>query len=107
MNQLHFILAILIILLGVLHISFVFPIGELTEDELWFIGSGVAIILAGFSNLIILDKTISKHIQYIVVLTNVMLLCLFIIAIPIINGPQVYLGIGLFGLVAYLSSIRT
>jgi hypothetical protein len=40
------------ILMGLVHIGFAFPLGDLDSYDFWFIGSGIAIILSGILNVI-------------------------------------------------------
>jgi hypothetical protein len=102
MKRLHFIIAVLIILLGVVHVSFAFPIDELTEGTLWFIGSGVALILAGLINWIASEPVISQRTKWVAFVSNILMCSLFIIAMPIIDGPQVFIGVGLFTIATFL-----
>lgn len=97
MKRLHAIVVALIVLLGLIHISFAFPIDKLSEGGLWFIGSGVAIVLAGFINFLTMVAVPTLKTKWVGFLTNLILCCLFIVAIPIIEGPQVYVGISLLG----------
>ena len=50
-SKAYTVVAYLIILLGVIHIGFAFPIGDFNTCILYFIGSGIAIILTGVINL--------------------------------------------------------
>jgi hypothetical protein len=88
------ILSLIIILLGVLHISFAFPLYANT-DTLWFVGAGMAIIFVGLMNIITLD-TEKKRSLYITLICNLLNCLLFCVALAILNEPQVYLGIGIF-----------
>jgi hypothetical protein len=102
MKRIQYIISLLIILLGMVHITFAFPIDRLTEGTLWFIGSGVALILAGLINWIASDSVISQKTKWIAFVSNILMASLFILAIPIVEGPQVFIGVGLFALAALL-----
>ena len=94
-TKIHSIVATLIILLGIVHIFFVFPIQEFNTDALYFIGSGGAIIFAGFLNLIAI-KTATVLIRRLAILANFLMLLLFSIAIFTLHEPQVYFAVVLF-----------
>ena len=89
------ILSFAIILLGVVHIAFAFPL-YMNVDTLWFVGSGMAIIFAGLINLIAVDRGGSKFTKAIGVFTNTFNGTLFCFALQILNEPQVYAGIIIF-----------
>ena len=102
-SKTHTILSFIIILLGILHISFVFPIEEFNTDTLWFLGTGVAIIFSGLINLIAIRFS-EKFIRIICMLTNFIMMFLFIISLFALQEIQVYVGVILFGTTLYLSS---
>lgn len=106
MKRLQLVIAVLIILLGIVHVSFAFPIVELTEGTLWFIGSGVALVLSGLINGIASESGVSKRTKWIALLCNILMCGLFILSIPVVQGPQVYAGIGLFLCASTLSILR-
>jgi hypothetical protein len=85
----------IIILLGIAHISFAFPLHKNT-DTLWFVGAGMAIIFSGLLNLIAIDRGGSKFTKWIAVLTNAINCAMFWFALPILKEPQVYAGITIF-----------
>ncbi|MDB5230119.1 MAG: hypothetical protein JWN76_924 [Chitinophagaceae bacterium] len=93
------ILAALVIFLGVIHISFAFPI-RLNTDTLWFIGSGFAIIYAGLINLAAINNTGIKSSLLIAFISNLITAILFALSLYILNEPQVYFGSGIFLLLA-------
>ena len=105
-TRIHSIISILILLLGIIHILFAFPIQEFNTDVLYFIGSGVAIIFAGFINLIFI-KAPTVFNRKIAILTNLLMLFLFSIAIFELRQPQVYLAVALFTTVLILSFYKT
>ena len=102
-SKTHYILSIFILLLGVIHICFIFPIEEFNTDALWFIGSGVAIMFAGLINLITL-KFPEKFIRNIYMLTNFIMMLLFLVSLLSLQEIQVFVGVILFGTILYLSS---
>ena len=95
MTKLIKIVSYLIILLGIVHISFAFPL-LLKPATLWFIGAGMAIIFAGLLNLVAIDRGGSKFTKVIAIISNALNCAMFCFALPILNEPQIYLGITLF-----------
>lgn len=89
------IISTFIILLGVLHISFAFPIDKNIET-LWFIGAGFSIIFSGLLNLVSINKGGSGFTKSIALFANVVNCIMFCYALSILNQPQIYVGIGLF-----------
>ena len=87
--------AYIIILLGVVHISLTFPL-HMNTDTLSFVGAGMAIIFAGLLNLVAIDRSGSKFTKAIAVIVNAFNCMLFCFAVPILNEPQVYIGIAIF-----------
>lgn len=81
--------------MGLIHISFAYPFQNFGKGMLWFIGSGIAIILAGFINLLhaYLNERKSKIIS---IVTNGSFAILFCFAVTVLNEIQVYFGIILF-----------
>jgi hypothetical protein len=63
------IVSYVIILLGVVHISFAFPL-HMNTDTLWFVGAGMAIIFAGLLNLVAIDGGGSKFTKSVAVIVN-------------------------------------
>lgn len=82
----------IIILLGLMHIWLAFPL-HMNTETLWFVGSGMTIIIAGLLNFTALDRGGSKLTFAIAILVNALCCGLFIFALAIINEPQIYLGI--------------
>lgn len=89
------IVSYIIILLGIVHISFAFPL-HMNTDTLWFVGAGMAIIFAGLLNLVAIDRGGSKFTKGIAITVNAFNCILFCFALPILNEPQVYIGITIF-----------
>ncbi len=84
-----------IILLGAVHISFALPL-HMNTDTLWFVGAGMAIIFAGLLNLVAMDRGGSKFTKSIAIIVNAFNCTMFCFALPILNEPQVYVGITIF-----------
>lgn len=97
MHKLIKIVSYVIILLGLVHISFAFPLYQNT-DTLWFVGAGMAIIFAGLLNLVALDRGGSKFTKTIALIINALNCSLFCFALSILNEPQVYVGITIFAI---------
>lgn len=95
MHSLIKIVSYIIILLGIVHISFAFPL-HMNTDTLWFVGAGMAIIFAGLLNLVALDRNGSKFTKSTAVVVNALNCTMFCCALPILNEPQVYVGIAIF-----------
>ncbi len=95
MHYLIKIVSDIIIVLGIVHISFAFPL-NINEGTLWFVGAGMAIIFGGMLNLIAIEGGGSKFTKAIAVITNALNCALFCFALPILNEPQVYVGITIF-----------
>lgn len=104
----HTVCAYLIIALGVLHLLFTFhDYDEFTLGALWFAGAGVAIIFAGFLNLISIRlagrDALARSLCFI---ANVILAALFVAALWLMRQPQVFVGVLLFA-VASVASLAT
>lgn len=95
MHRLIKIVSYFIILLGIVHISFVFPL-YMNTDTLWFVGAGMAIIFSGQLNLVAIDRGGSKFTKWIAAITNAINCAMFCFALPILKEPQVYTGIIIF-----------
>ncbi len=98
MRLAHQIITGIILALGLLHISFTwFNFGEFNLNAMWFFGSGVAIILAGLLNLVLLrvgsrDTVVFRVCQ----LANLFFAALFGLALTRLFQPQVIVGFLLF-----------
>ena len=95
MNKLIRTVSCFIIMLGVIHLGFALPL-YMNTYTLWFIGAGMAIIFAGLLNLVAIDRGGSRFTKTIAVITNVINCAGFCFALPILNQPQVYVGIIIF-----------
>jgi len=56
----------------------------------------MAIIFSGLLNLVAIDKGGSKFTKAIAVITNALNCVMFCFALPILDEPQVYIGIAIF-----------
>lgn len=81
------------------HISFAFHL-HMNTDALWFVGAGMAIIFAGLLNLVAIDRGGSKFTKAVAVVVNAFNCTMFSFALPILNEPQVYVGITIFFITA-------
>ena len=104
----HKILTGIIIALGLLHISVTFhDYDSFNLGALWFASAGVAIILAGFLNIILLRDVGKDRIVWLLCLvTNLIFAVMFVLALLILPQPQVFVGAGLFIAAALISVIR-
>ena len=109
LNTTHKILTGIIIALGLLHVSVTFhDYDSFNLDALWFASAGVAIILAGFLNIILLRDVGSRDrvVQSLCLVTNLIFAVMFVLALLILPQPQVLAGAGLFIAAALISVIR-
>ena len=68
----------------------------MNTDTLWFVGAGMSIIFAGLLNLVAIDRGGSKFTKSIAIFVNALNCAMFCFALPILNEPQVYVGIAVF-----------
>ena len=92
---LQWVITVLILLLGAVHTAIGFYCKHLDEDTLWFIGSGIAIIFAGMFNLLFIVVP-AKQVRTMTLIVNAIVLALFILALQVLTGVQVYIGVMLF-----------
>ena len=70
-------------------------------EAIWFLGSGIAIVLAGFLNVaFVRDRGRDTVIWLMTLIANLTFLVLFALATFMLREPQVFLGLALFGFVA-------
>lgn len=70
---------------------------------LWFASAGVAIILAGFLNIVLLrDVGKDQLVKLLCVLTNLIFVVMFFAVLFLMPQPQVFVGVALFGIAAVL-----
>jgi len=103
----HKIITGLIIALGLLHILFTFhDYDKFSLQALWFASAGVAIILAGFLNLVLLrDVGKDKIVRLLCILTNFIFVVMFGAVLFLMPQPQVFFGVALFGVATILALI--
>jgi uncharacterized membrane protein len=68
----------------------------MNTGTLWFVGAGMAIIFSGLLNLVAIDRGGSRFTKLIAVIVNAVNCAVFSFALPILNEPQVYVGITIF-----------
>ena len=105
----HKILSGIIIALGILHVSVTFhDYDSFSAGALWFAGAGVAIILAGFLNVILLrDVGKDAVVRALCLITNLTFAVMFVLALLVLPQPQVFVGAGLFIAATLLSLVRS
>ncbi|MBA2619688.1 MAG: hypothetical protein H0U87_00660 [Acidobacteria bacterium] len=105
MNLSYKIVAYLIIVLGIAHQLFAALGGKFNLNVLWFLGSGFAIIFAGFLNVALLRiEPKDTLVRALCAVTNVTVTVLFAVAyFTVLSEPQVIVGILLFALAAVFS----
>jgi asparagine N-glycosylation enzyme membrane subunit Stt3 len=98
MSRITTIASILIVALGLLHCCFTFyNYDGVSFDAVWFLGSGVAIVLAGFINIAMLREGSKDTVIWTMALiTNVLFLLGFVFASYMMRQPQVFFGAILF-----------
>lgn len=86
------------IALGSLHVMFTFKdYDEFSLRALWFASAGIAIILAGFLNIILMrDAGKDQLTRWLAVGTNIFFGALFLVALLLLTQPQVFFGAALF-----------
>lgn len=104
----HKILTGVIIALGLLHVSMTFhDYDTFSMRALWFAGTGIAIILAGFLNIVLLREAgRDRLVRLLCVVTNLIFAVMFVLALLLLPQPQVFVGAGLF-IAATLFSLIT
>ena len=96
----------LAVLMGIIHILFVFPITEFRLGHMWFIGSGIAILFAGIINLLGQTSQENKTSFILVLFSNFIMCFLFIVGTFVLHEPQVYVGIVLFAALIVLTVLN-
>lgn len=96
------------IALGLLHVLFTFhDYDEFSLRALWFASAGVAIILAGFLNIVLLrDSGKAKVVWLLCVLTNTIFAVMFSEALLLMQQPQVFVGVALIVVAAVLAVLN-
>lgn len=100
MKTAHSIANFLIVLLGCVHVGFTFfNYHGLSYDAIWFFGTGIAIVLAGFVNIALLrDRERDTVIWTMALVTNLLFLIGFGAASYMMREPQVFVGALLFAI---------
>ena len=100
---LHWIVSVLILLLGLIHSAMTFTCMVFDQNALWFFGSGIAIVFASIFNFLALTTYASGN-RIAAISVNLIMASMFIMAaVKVLLEVQVYLGIGLFALAALLT----
>ena len=97
----------LIVALGCAHILFTFhDYDEFSLDAMWFAGSGLALVFAGFLNVAHLrGGGRDRVVRALTVLTDALCAALFVAALSLMRQPQVYAGVALFALAAVFTAL--
>jgi hypothetical protein len=100
LRTLHKIAAYLIVALGCAHVLFTFhDYDSFNLRALWFLGAGVAIVFAGFINIILLGPAGRERTARVLgLVANVFCLVMFAAALVLMRQPQVFVGILIFAL---------
>lgn len=105
MKAVHMVASVLIVVLGLVHCAFTFHnYHGISYDAAWFLGTGFAIILAGFINIATnRDGGRDTVIWIMALITNAVFLIGFGFAAYMMRQPQVFIGTILFILTAAYS----
>jgi len=105
----HKILTGVIIALGILHVLVTFhDYDSFSIRALWFASAGVAIILAGFLNIIRLREAGKDTVVWtLCLITNLVFAVMFVLALVVLPQPQVFVGAGLFVAATLCSLIKS
>jgi hypothetical protein len=103
MATLHWIVTAVIIALGMLHVGFTrLNYARFDTEAMWFLGSGLAIILAGFLNIAIIRCAhTDKLVWALGLITNLGFAVLFGVGLMLLNQPQVLVGLALFAIATF------
>ncbi len=102
----HQIITGLMIALGLIHLSVTFAdYDTFSLGALWFASAGVAIVLAGFLNVILLRDAggRDKVVRLLCVFTNIIFAAMFGAALILMRQPQIFVGLALFIIAAITS----
>ena len=102
MRAAYKICAWLIVALGCAHVLFTLhDYGEFSLDAMWFFGSGLALVFAGFLNVAhIRAGGRDRLVRALTVLTDALCALLFVAALSLMRQPQVFVGVLLFAFAA-------
>ena len=92
----------LIIALGFVHLAFTaMEYASFSLDALWFLGSGLAIVYAGFLNVAVIRSTgDDRMVRVLGLIANLLLAGLFAATLSLMRPPQVFVGLALFVIAA-------
>lgn len=97
MRRAGWVLAVLAVALGCLHLAVAFATQHGSSGSLWFTGAGGGIIAAGLLNVVALRTPVQDQlVRVLVVLANLGFAAMFGWAFTIIGQPQVVVGLLLF-----------
>jgi predicted nucleic acid-binding protein len=98
----------LAIALGIAHQGFAVYGGKFNLNVLWFIGSGFAMIFAGFLNLALVRISPTDWLIHILcIIANLTITILFVVALlTVLQEPQVFVGISIFALLTVFSFLQ-
>jgi hypothetical protein len=90
----------LIVALGCAHFAFTFlDYEEFSLRAMWFAGSGLALVFAGFLNVALLRSGgRDALVRALTILTDALCAVLFVAALSLMRQPQVFVGVALFAL---------
>ena len=102
MRTAHYVVSVLIVVLGAAHCAMTFVnYAGISPEAFWFLGSGIAIILAGFLNIAMLRDGSGDTIVWVMTLIgNLVFAVLFALALFLNPEPQVLAGLLLFAFAA-------
>jgi hypothetical protein len=100
MSTLHWIVTGLVIALGMLHVGFTrLNYAQFDMDAMWFLGSGLAIISAGFLNIALIRRANADTLVWVLgLITNLGFAVLFGIGLTLLTLPQVFVGLAVFAI---------
>src|ERR671936_740506 len=95
LHTLHKIASYLIVALGCAHLLFTFHnYDSFDMDAVWFFGTGMAIVFAGFLNIVVLRSSVGDPLALSLCLfADLFLLTGFAGALTVMRQPQVFIGL--------------
>ena len=98
----------LIVALGCAHLAFTFhDYDEFSLRAMWFAGSGLALVFAGFLNVAHLRAGgRDPVVRALTVLTDALCAALFVAALSLMRQPQVFTGVALFAFAAVCAALK-
>lgn len=108
MSSAYTICSWLIVALGSAHIIFTFrDYDEFSLDAMWFAGSGLALVFAGFLNVAhVRAGGRDRVVRALTILTDAACALLFAAALWLMRQPQVFVGLALFALSALFAALK-